>query len=231
MKLTQHSKYLILQQSREIDQRCQEAMAAWKASGEPISVEEYSLRWTLEQTQVFVRELSHLIQEYNRVLWEQFPYCRQCSGHCCRAELSPILDEFDSIALTLLGRSFPELPKEIEATDRDCIYRTARGCAWPAEWRPTRCWSFFCLGQSEHQKDEQQKQSDLARKRYDEIVDQLTWVVLDFMPEPLRMCGDVWQDPLENYISEPADFCEVLDEMVFAIWFHPFNERYPMIEE
>ena len=232
MKLTQHPEYPIFTWAKETDQRCREAVAAWKASGKSIWVEEHSLRWTFERAQIFTRSLSCLIQEYNHVLWERFPYCRQCGGHCCRVgAAASTIDEFDSIALALLGQSRPELPEEIEATKGDCIYRAARGCAWPAEWRMVKCWSFFCLGQSEHQKNECQKLPDLSRKRRNKIVDELRWVVLDLLPAPLRRYEDIWASSLKDYVNEPDDFVEIFNTMLFEVFISPFNDHYPIIEE
>ena len=229
MNLTQHPQYHSYVQDWETDQRCREAVATWKASGKPIVVEEYSLSWTFERAQTFARDLSYLTQEYNRVLWERFPYCRQCGGTCCRANASQA-DVRDSILLALLDQSLPELPAEIEATAQDCIYRTSKGCAWPVEWKPVTCWAYYCLGQSEQWRGKPWEPIDPSDKRYNAIVERLTWTVLGFLPDALRRYEEVWGDPLDAYLRDPLDFADAVSDALFEILVAPFHDRYPVID-
>jgi hypothetical protein len=230
MQLTQHPQYRTYVRDRETDQRCREAVAAWRASQEPIVVERCSLRWTFERAQTFARDLSYLAQEYNRILWERFPYCRQCGGTCCRVDASQV-DVRDSILLALLGQSLPELPAEIEATAQDCIYRTSEGCAWPVEWKPLTCWVYYCLGQSGQQGHQPWEPIDPSDERYAPIVERLTWVVLDFLPDALRRYEEAWNDPLDVYLGDPFDFADAVSDALFLVLVAPFDDRYPMIDE
>ena len=114
MRLITHPEYRDYLQDRGTDRRYRAAVAAWRESGEPIPVEEYSLRWTFTGLQAFVDSLAHLFLDFNRVLWEQFPYCPRCAGGCCVSGATQV-HPFDSIALAVQGHSVPALPDEIQA--------------------------------------------------------------------------------------------------------------------
>jgi hypothetical protein len=222
MELTHHSEYHTYTRDREIDQRCRQALAAWKASGEPILAEAYSLRWTPESTQAFMRSLSHLFQKYNRVLWEQFPYCRQCGGQCCLTHTEEA-GVFDSIALALLGKVLPTLPKKTGAAARGCTYLSKKGCVWPAVWRPMTCWAYYCPGRGilEH--------SDAWSEHSGAIATELELVVLDLLPDELRRYEQVTGDSLVIYLSDPLDFAEAFNDALFEIFVAPFDDRYSVI--
>lgn len=145
MELTQHPEYPAYVREKDAAQHCQQAITTWKASGELISVGRYGLEWTYDKAQEFMRSLSLMLQQYNRVIWESFPYCRQCYGQCCVTGGSYV-GVVDYLALALLDNPLPALPQRIEITSRDCIYRTSQGCSWPAEWKTLKCWVFYCLG-------------------------------------------------------------------------------------
>lgn len=230
MELAQHPQYRTYVWDRELDRRCREGVAAWRASGEPIVAEKLALCWTFEGAQAFARALSRLTQEYNRVLWEQFSYCRQCGGKCC-VGYEPHVDVFDSIVLALLGQPLPVLPAEIEATAHDCIYRTAKGCVWPVEWKPVECWTYYCLGRSGHEGDRGRHRADPSDERYAAIAEELEYVLFRFLPEALHDCAVVWGEPLDLFLCEPLDFAEAFNDALFEIFLFPFGERYPVIEE
>ena len=101
-------------------QRCRQVVEVWRADGEPISMPEVDLCWTYERARAFVRSLVHMFQAYNRVLWEQFPYCRACGGGCCVLDASRV-GPFDGLALALLDLPLPALPDRIAAHERECI--------------------------------------------------------------------------------------------------------------
>lgn len=212
MKLTNHPEYSTYSRDQETAQRCRQGIAAWEASDESIVVKTCSLCWTFESMQEFVHSLSHLFQEYNRVLWERFPYCVQCDGKCC-VPGAPNVRPFDTIALALLGYSQPTLPGEVEATARDCIYHTANGCVWPKEWRPVKCWSFFCA----------------LDERYTIISEELKEVVLNLLPDPLRRYEAVWGDQLAAYLVDPVDFAGTIHKALLDVFVAPFDDRYSII--
>ena len=214
MELRQHPEYQTYMCDREADQRCRQAIAFWKASDEPIVAETYSSCWTFDGAQTFVRSLSRLFQAYNRVLWERFPYCRTCGGQCCVLDATYV-GPFDSMALALLGQSMPRLPGRIKATARDCIYHTVGGCAWPAEWRPIKCWSFYCaLGE-----------------RSSIIAQELEGVVLGLLPDALRRCEAVRGDPLVAHLGDPVDFARAFGCALFHVFVAPFDDRYPAMDK
>ncbi len=209
---------------REIDRRCRRALAAWKANGEPILAEAYSLRWTPESTQGFMRSLSHLFCEYNRVLWEQFPYCRQCGGQCCLTHTAQA-GVFDSIALALLGQVLPTLPEKTETAARGCIYLSKKGCVWPAEWKPMTCWAYYCPGRglSEH--------SDAWSEHNGAIAAESELEVFDLLPDELRRYEQITGDSLAFYLSDPLDFAEAFHGALFEVFVAPFSDRYSVIDD
>jgi hypothetical protein len=230
MQLTQHPNHPIYVQDRQFDQRVREAVAAWEAGPEPASADDLSRLWTFASAQKFAHQLSHLTQEYSRVLWERFPYCRQCGGQCCVVNAVKV-DVFDSIMLALLGESFPMLPAEIDATARDCVYRTAKGCAWPPTWKPVKCWTYYCLGRSGSELPRYWHPADSADARYAAIADELTGVILELMPLALREYEIDFDDPLEAYLGDPLDFTDALNGALFEVFISPFDHRYPIIDK
>jgi hypothetical protein len=208
-------------QDAETVRRCWQAVAAWRANGEQIVAEACSLRWTYERAQAFARSLARLFHEYNHVLWERFPYCRRCVGGCCVLDATHV-GTFDAIALALLDRAMPTLPGEIETTARGCIYLTAHGCAWPAEWRPIKCWSFYCLGGG-------WESSPSSVERYSAVTGELERVVLGLLPDELRRYEVAYNDSLVAYLGDPLDFAEALGDALFEVFVAPFYDRYPAI--
>lgn len=214
MRLSQHPEYDIYLQATETDRCCRRAVDTWKASGEPIVVEAYGLCWTFERAQALVRSLSRLFQAYNRVLWERFSYCRACEGECCVLHATRV-GRFDALALALLEQPMPVLPQDIAATERDCVYHTAEGCAWPADWRPIKCWAFYCArGESTGP-----------------IVEELGKVVHAFMPEALRRYEAVTGEALVTYLDDPVDFSSAFTNALTRVFVAPLNDQYPVIDE
>jgi hypothetical protein len=214
MKLTKHPEYQTYFQDKQTTRRCREAVTAWATSGESLVVETYTLRWTYEGAQAFVRSLAHLFREYNRVLWERFAYCRGCGGQCCVLDATHVAP-FDAFALALLDRSLPTLPEEITASARDCIYHTVEGCAWPTEWRPIKCWSFYCaLGEPTNA-----------------IAAELERVVLALLPDALRRYEEASGNRLVDHLGDPVDFAEAFSNALSAVFVVPFNHRYLMIDQ
>jgi hypothetical protein len=153
MRRTDHPDNELYTWLQERDVVCRRALAEWQASGKEIPVEVMGLGvefdpMTYDDAVVLADEMSTLIVKFNGVLWEKFPYCRQCGGHCC-THYHPSISEMDLLMLALCERELPVLPDEIDATKEGCIYLTKEGCAWPPDYRPLRCWTFFCLGQDD----------------------------------------------------------------------------------
>jgi hypothetical protein len=103
MQLAQHPDYPAYIQDRQFDREVREVVAAWEAGPEPASADDLSRLWTFAQALKFAHQLSHLAQEYSRVLWERFPYCGQCGGQCCVVDAVQV-DVFDSI-MRFIGRA------------------------------------------------------------------------------------------------------------------------------
>lgn len=223
MKLIQHPEYRrIYVADMEAAQRCQEAIAAWRARNDAIDEPEYALRWTYASARSFVSDLSRLFQEYNRVIWNTFHYCRECGGQCCVAD-APDARTFDLLAVALLDRSIPTLPENITARDRDCVYLLNRRCSWPDEWRILKCWSFFCLGVGPWQAGASFSQLRGAMGA------ELGRVVHKLLPDPLRRYEAVRGVILSDSLDEPLVFNENLQHALFEIFVVPFNARYSVL--
>ena len=223
MRLVEHPQYQSYVQAQKDEWRCRRAIAHWQACGEPIIEETFSLSWTPESARALVRSISRMFDEYNRVVWTEFPYCRQCGGQCCKASVSYVTP-FDLIAQILLDQSLPELPEEIEATAEDCIYRTSGGCAWPENWKPIMCWSYYCLGRGD---------ANLLGSLdalHDPITERLEVVIRDLLPDELHRYEQVYDEPLSTHLGEPLDLDNVLGDALFEIFLAPFNDRYAVID-
>jgi len=222
VKLTQHPEYPDYIQTRESYKRCQQAMAAWRSKPEPIRVDEYSLLWTYADVSNFMLALARMFDEYNRVLWEEFPYCQECSGGCCCLNAAHVCD-FDLLALVLLNQPLPVLTGDIYATGGDCIYLTSHGCAWPAGWRTLKCWIFYCLGGGVW------NLTDTFDKRYTHITKKLTAVISRGIPEQLRVYQTISGESLGDYLSDPLDFDQVLGQAIFEILISPLDDRFHVL--
>jgi hypothetical protein len=216
MELERHPEYRAYLQDRKTDRRWRQAVAEWvaaarKAEGEPIEAAAYSLRWTPGEARAFVRALSQMFREYNNVLWERFPYCRQCDGGCCVVGATRYTP-FDAVALALLGHALPALPERIEAGERACRYHTTAGCVWPADWRPLKCWSFYCA----------------QGEPTGPIVEQLEQVVAARLPGALQRYEAVHGEQLIAHLGDPVAFAGALDRALTAVFVEPLARRYPI---
>ena len=221
MKLNRHPEYEhIYQRHRQANERCRRALADWQAGGASIPVERYGLSWTYESAQAFARALSRMFQAYNQVMWEQFPYCRPCSGQCCVLDASDIRP-FDLIAVALLDLSPPLLPAESTATPRDCIYLVSQRCTWPDAWRTIKCWSFYCLGSGPW------GPAETVDELYRAVSEALKAVARQGLPEPLRRYEAVRGEQLADHLDDPVHFADRLHDAIFDIFVGPLQARYP----
>ncbi|MBO0789700.1 MAG: hypothetical protein J2P36_01970 [Ktedonobacteraceae bacterium] len=224
MKLTQHPEYQnVYLYDEKAFQHVHEAIIRWKANEDVIPAPDYSLHWTYESTRSFVLSLSRLFQEYNRVIWDRFHYCRQCGGQCCIAGASDARP-FDLIAISLLNQSTPRLQENITAQGRECIYLSNRRCSWPSEWRPIKCWSFYCLGAGPWKAD-----ASIGELR-SAIATDLQQVVRDLLPTQLQRYEAVHGISLASYLDDPLSFSDALQRALFKIFVEPFNKLYPIID-
>jgi hypothetical protein len=126
------------------------------------------------------------------------------------------------VALALLDASLPDLPANLAATDRDCIYLAGQSCTLSAEWRTIKCWSFFCLGGL--------WDPDVPLgERYDDLTAALKVVVLVHLPAALRTY-EVRGDRLADHLHDPADFATALEDALWEVLVGPLHARYPLIE-
>jgi hypothetical protein len=218
--IREHPAYQSYLRALDADRRCRQAVATWEASGKPLVVEEYSQRWDVERARAFVRSLSGLFGEYNRVLWEQFPYCAGCRGQCC-VDGGAFVATFDLLALALLNQPFPAIQDRILARDRDCIYRAPRGCSWPASWRTFKCWFFYCLG------PEHKLRLEATVVGYRAIAEKLEAVTLVRLPAELHP----FQAGLVAQLDNPLGFAESLGAALDSIFVGPFRSRYPAVAD
>lgn len=214
MECSRHPEYRAYVRDLEHSQRCRQAVEAWRASGEPVVAGRYALCWTFERALGFVGALGRLFHAYNAVLWERFPYCPRCFGGCCVLSATQV-GTFDLLALAMLETPYPVLPQRIRAGAWDCIYLAARGCAWPAAWRPIKCWAFYCaLGEPAG-----------------DLVAQLRQVVRDLLPGALRAYEEVERKALLDRLEDPVVFARALNEALVDVFVAPLGERCPAIAE
>jgi hypothetical protein len=209
MKLQEHPEYPLYQQASTLAQRCRQAVADWQAGGQSLYVPEYDWRWTPDLAQSFVQELIRFFAAYNRVLWQQFPYCSGCRGGCCVLHATQVT-WFDGLALALLDQSLPLLPASIQTTSRGCVYLSAGGCSWPQSWKPVKCALFYCaLGDS----------PALITAALLQIFDR-------HLPEPLQRYEAVDGRRLADSAADPVLLAVAFHRALHNIFANPFLARY-----
>lgn len=196
MNLTTHPEYQKYLSDKDATLAVQALLIPWAATN---AVAENKLK-----TAVVL--LTALFQEYNQVMWHDFPFCQMCLGGCCVVGASNITP-FDSAALTILGHDLPVLPVQTHHNEKACIYLGKRGCTFPAAWRPLKCMTFFSLGSG----DWQLASSD---ERYDRLTAGLQAVLDTYLPAIL---GDVTEiDAAE--LADPIQFAASLTRQLTALF-------------
>lgn len=222
MDLYHHPEYHALYLHHQaLAQHCRAAVTAWLVSGEPLLVAAFDWQWTPTSARSFVAALSHLFRAYNDVLWQEFHYCRQCSGQCCVVDASDV-HPFDLIAITLLDLAAPTLPPRIAAHPQDCIYLAGSQCTWPADWRTIKCWSFYCLGSGPW------PATAALSTLYQAVTVRLQTVVDEQLPEPLRLYERRLGIKLADHLADPVDFAHVLHAACHALLVEPLHARFPL---
>lgn len=214
MRLSQHPGYQSYCQDSETYLRFKQALIVWEAKTEPAVAQTNEVNWTPAQAREFIVAIAALFREYNLVLWERFPYCQRCGGLCCRASESHI-SLLDLLALALLDQPLPVLAEFIEASQRDCIYYTNHGCCWPEDWRPIKCWSFYCLGSGDWELDSR------SIETYADITKALQKVVIDLLPKILHQYEIARDDLLAEHLGDPLDFAVAFREAALAVLLAP----------
>ena len=223
MRLDQHPEYKATYFAHHRhDQVCRSAIAQWQTSDETLYVPAYDWTWTFSAAQNFVKDLSALLLRYNRMIWEDFSYCRNCGGQCCMVGASTVTT-FDFMALALLNENLPVLPDHIQANVHDCIYRTAQGCAWQGSWRTLKCWLFYCLSGN---------YGDLEslRAQYRLIARQLKPDFEAALPEILRRYEHKQQMRFVAYLEDPLGLNDVLRQALDQVLVEPFNKHFDVFE-
>jgi hypothetical protein len=224
MKLSQHPEYESLyRRHSDLNDRCRQAVAAWRVGGHAISVAEYDLVWSVENARQFAHDLSRMFQAYNRILWEQFSYCGECGGQCCVLDASDIRP-FDFIATALLDLTMPVLPGTISVTSRECVYLAGGHCNWSADWRTIKCWSFYCLG------DSHWARSDSAGDLYQAVTAGLRQVVHQYLPKPLQHYETNHGLILGDYLDDPVAFADITHQALQAVFVSPFHDQFPLFD-
>ena len=215
MNVHDHPEYDLFQRDAQLVATCRRAIVAWIACGEEIVAPD-GVVWTPQRAHDFVREMGSLFQRYNFVLWRTFSYCRRCQGGCCVVGASQVT-YFDALALALLEQPFPALAPRAAAGD--CIYLGEKGCRWPAQWRPVKCASFYCLGSGDWE-------LDATDARYELITRALQEVVREHLPSYLRRYRRDANDPLDTFLTDPIGFAETLGAALIEIFVAPFSASY-----
>ena len=211
MDVGQHPEYDLYHRDAALVAACRHAVDAWIEGGEVIYAAG-GVRWTPDRARAFVGEIGSLFRRYNLVLWQSFDYCRRCGGGCCVRGASQVT-VFDALALALLAQPFPELAAR--AGGGDCIYLGAQGCRWPAQWRPIKCWSFYCLGSGDWE-------IDATDARYAGITQALQDVVSEHLPHYLQGEERGGNAPLAQFLTDPIAFADALGAALFELFVAPF---------
>lgn len=138
-------------------ERLCQAVRQWRASGVILRVDldldgqVQHHEWSPADAERLAQTLAQALEEHNRIIWHDFPYCRRCGGSCCADRSgenneAEFTDEVSLLLLALLDRPAVTLPPAIAAAATDCIYRTPQGCLWPPVGRPLSCALFYCPG-------------------------------------------------------------------------------------
>ncbi len=213
MEIGEHREYDLYLRDGALARGCGTAVTRWQAEGGV--VETAVGPRTIEQAGQFAAALQTLFQAYNRVLWQAFPYCRECGGGCCVVGASD-MRLLDGVALALLDEPFPALPAQVTNRPGICIYLVDNRCAWPAAWRPLKCAAFYCLGSG-------QWELDARDERYGRITRQLAGVLDEYLPEVLRP----YAADLRETLPDPITFANVLDTAVDKIFTQALVARFP----
>jgi len=188
MELKQHPEHDLYREHRQQMEDYRRAVTAWLAGDRARA-----------QVESLFSGLIPLLQTYNRILWQHFPYCSQCLGGCCVAgatDLKPI----DYVALAFLNEALPTRPERTGLDARACIYLTPQGCSWPTRWRPLKCAFFYCLGSGAIA-------VDASDARYAEITEALQAAIA---PGLARLLPDLCDGPRHFELGD-RKFCLVHD--------------------
>ncbi len=228
MRADLHPEYPAYLRDKDVYTRGRAALARWELSGKPFFIDEFALSWTPEGARAFTRRLSRLLQVYNQVLWEGFPYCPRCLGQCCGRNAATI-EVFDLLALALLDLPLPALPERIEADSQDCIYHSSRGCAWPVDWRTQKCWLFYCVGSFEKDEIAGELASPVGT-RYSALGRALCQATAGMLPEPLRVYERVSGVRFRDWLEKPLSFSRTLTQALLRIFLLEFNRLYLVVD-
>ncbi|NLE45189.1 MAG: hypothetical protein GX620_10745 [Chloroflexi bacterium] len=227
MRLTQHPECARYIGAGALVAQAKRSISAWRASGKPFTAGSHLPCWHVGDAEALVKSLADMFGEYNRVMWECFPYCRHCDGGCCVPDASRV-GRFDAIALALLDISLPDLSEDIAASERRCIYHTPTGCTWPAGWHNIKCWSFYCLGDLSASVDGGSNQGSSIWERQAALTHELAHVVQSSLPDVLRDHERASDDALVAHLSDPVDFAQALDRALDEVFVQPFVAWYPL---
>jgi hypothetical protein len=194
MNLSQHPEYEKYLADRDLVYSIQAQLAEWLEVNEEAG----------GALTTAVSQLVNLFQEYNRVMWQVFPFCRMCLGGCCVVDASEVT-AVDAAALTVLGHHLPVLPPQTHHDKRACIYLGEEGCTWPANWRPLKCMTFYSLGSG----DWQLESSD---ERYDRLTQALRAVLDAHLPGILGEDSGIDTEEL----ADPIAFAKTLSHLIAA---------------
>ncbi|MCA9874636.1 MAG: hypothetical protein KC441_13295 [Anaerolineales bacterium] len=200
MELTLHPEYEQYQADQALLARMGPAVAAWLAGGRSLKTE--TAVFSPAAVRQLLAELVELFHAYNRVLWQEFDFCRQCRGGCCVVGASQVT-AVDALALTVLNEPLPDLPAQTHHDDRACVYLGDGGCTWPARWRPLKCQVFYCLGSGNWR-------LDAADAWYGRLTRRLQQTVTEHWPTLLRDYEAQSGRTLADLLADPLHFAEAL---------------------
>lgn len=194
MNLTQHPEHEKYLKDHDVTNAIKTALASW--------LKEHEEEGKALKTAVF--QLTTLFQEYNQMMWQEFPFCQMCLGGCCVVGASEV-SAMDAAALSVLDHELPVLPAQTHHSERACIYLGEQGCTWPSNWRPLKCMIFFSLGSG----DWQLESSD---DRYGRLTQGLQAVLDEHLPLILDSDSSIEAGEL----AEPIEYAASLSHRLAA---------------
>ena len=218
MELKTHPEYERYQADGALLAAIGPALAEWLAAGEPLVTA--TAVFTPAAVRQLLADLVTLLQAYNRVLWQEFDYCRQCRGGCCVVGASQVT-AVDVLALTVLDEPLPHLPGQTHHDDHACIYLGVGGCTWPGRWRPLKCQIFYCLGSGDWQ-------LDAADERYGRLTRRLQAVVAAHWPDLLPAAE---AQPLVDGLADPLRFAAALTAVLTQELIAPLVAHLGLVAE
>jgi len=237
MRVTSHPQYQLHLQRLARYERLRQAVTRWRATGTPLVVDRAEpdgpLVWSGPDAVRLAQAVGQALIEHNRIIWQDFPFCRRCGGLCC-ADRSAYYDddvfgdEISLLLLTLLDLPAVTLPDEIPVAPADCIYRAPQGCMWSPVGRPWPCALFYCDGAEGGGRQDTPE----AQEEYERLVDTLEAALIVRLRHTAvgevfcRLEPDATEDDAGSLFWDPEDVAGDLQSAIEQVFLAAFRARF-----